>query len=520
MRPRPRPRPCRRITLLVALLPFMSFPQLVGQQASPYIPLNDWTMPYLEHFITAGVLEDPSPLNRPLRRADVLRAIAALDTGRLSPAVNGTLRQLRAALASDVGSEPRVRAAGGIGIAAANYARRDPLSAIDSTGPRRAGVGHATIDADLSLELVTERVVAVTHPQADTRLKYDPDWFGKKDRVVAGRTAEAYVAGQWKIGEAFFGRMDRNWGPAGIQGLLLSDDPYGLDHLALSFGTAKLRLEAIATQLDDRRDSSGVVHRFMALHRLLYRPARWTVALWEGSVLSGPDRSFEPWYLNLLNLGILEQVNNGGNVNSFVGLDFERRGGVTLFGQVLLDDIQVDRSAASDRKPPSYAFTLGARGPAGRGAASGTWRAYYTRVTNLTYRNEDSLQVPLYHSLGTGRNFADYDQLTVTLELLPRRGLLLAPELTYLRQGEGDPRQPHPPVSAYPTTPTIFQGVVERTLRAAVTGSYAAAGRVDLGFTAGVHHLTNFQHVAGDTRTRFLGAIQLTFRFRSEKVVQ
>src|SRR5438067_12471041 len=121
---------------------------------------------------------------------------------------------------------------------------------------------------------------------------------------------------------------------------------------------------------------------------------------------------------------------------------------------------------SSDLAPTvSYALTVGARGVIG--AAATGWRLYYTRVTNLTYRNEDSLQVPLYHSLVTGRNFDDYDQLTGTLALLPRAGLLLTPEITYLRQGEGDPRLPHPDVSAYPTTPVIFAGVVERTLRLA-----------------------------------------------------
>jgi len=91
---------------------------------------------------------------------------------------------------------------------------------------------------------------------------------------------------------------------------------------------------------------------------------------------------------------------------------------------------------------------------------------------------------------------------------------LLTPEVTYLRQGEGDPRLPHPTVSAYPTTPTIFQGVVERTLRVAVTGSYAPSARIALGFDAGLHRISNFQHASGDTRTRFLGRVTLTYRFQ------
>src|SRR6266700_2506868 len=243
---------------------------LAGQQASPYVPLDDWTMPYVEHLIATGVIPDPAPLTRPLRRADVLRALESVDTLHLSPAL-----------------------------------------------------------------------IATTHLQLDTRLKYDPDWFGKQDRAIAGRTAEAYVDAQWKFGEVFFGRLDRNWGPPGIPGLLLSANPYGLDHFAVTVGSAKLQLQALATQLDDRDSGSAVVHRFMVQHRLRLVQGRWGVALWEGTVLAGRDRSFEPWYLNALNAGILEQWNGGGNVNSFVGLDFEHRARVSAFGQLMLDDIQV-----------------------------------------------------------------------------------------------------------------------------------------------------------------------------------
>src|SRR3989454_8355458 len=37
----------------------------------------------------------------------------------------------------------------------------------------------------------------------------------------ATRWEEGYVSGQWRHGEVFFGILDRNWGPSGIQGVLL-----------------------------------------------------------------------------------------------------------------------------------------------------------------------------------------------------------------------------------------------------------------------------------------------------------
>ena len=486
---------------------------LAGQQASAYVPLDHWAMPYVEHLIAAGVLADPTPLTRPLRETDLVRALRGVDTLTTSGAVTATVRRLLAAFSSGQrAEESRYRLDANLGLAAATYAKRDPLAAIDSAGPRAAGPKHGYVNGGLALQLDFGAVVAVTHPYFDTRLKYDPDWFGKKDRKLAGRTAESYVSAQWRFGEVFFGRLDRNWGPSVVQGILLSANAYGLDHLGIALGTTRVQLQAIATQLDDRTDPIGArVHRYLTQHRLWLRPAHaWSFALWEGSVLSGADRQFEPWYLNILNLGLLEQLNTGTNVNSFVGFDFERRGDATVFGQLMLDDIQIDRTAASDKKPISYALTAGAKGRLGGGAA---WTLLYTRVSNLAYRNEDNLQVPLYHFLGTGRNFDDYDQVTFRLGLLPRAGLLVAPELTLLRQGEGDPRLPHPAVADYPTTATTFQGVVERTLRAALSGSYAPDAHLGVTFDAAVHRVSNDGHVTGRTATRFVGSVGLTYRF-------
>ena len=242
---------------------------LAGQQASAYVPLDHWAMPYVEHLIASGVLADPTPLTRPLREADLVRALHAVDTLTTSGAVTETVRRLLAAFTSEQGAEgSHYRVDGSLGVAAATYAKRDPLAAVDSAGPRAAGPKHGYVNGGLALQLDFGPVVAVTHPYFDTRLKYDPDWFGKKDRTVAGRTAESYVSAQWRFGEVFFGRLDRNWGPSVVQGLLLSANPYGLDHLGIALGTSRVQLQAIATQLDDRDSTGARVHRYMTQHRL------------------------------------------------------------------------------------------------------------------------------------------------------------------------------------------------------------------------------------------------------------
>ena len=493
-----------RVLRVVAALSLLATWRLGAQSASPYLPIGHWSTPYIEHLITRGVVVDPTPLTRPWREAVIVQALKDADTTAMTGAERAQVARIVAAL-DDPEAGPRARVDLDVGVAAANFSRRDPLRA-DSTG-------HGTVNGGANLDFRFGPIVAVTHPELDTRLKYDPDWYGRKNRVIAGRTDEAYLSAQWRYGEVFFGSLDRNWGPAAVQGLLLSPNPYSLTHLAVNVGTSGFQLQAWVTQLNDLTDSTGAtIHRYMVQHRLWVKiPAGWTVSAWEGSVTSGNGRTLEPWFANLMDLGYLEQVNTNTNVNSFLGLDFQRRGRTSVFGQFLLDDIQVDKSAASDKKPSSYGLTLGAQGS----AAGMAWMAFYTRVANLTYRNEDNTMVPLFFGLGTGRNYDDYDQLTLKGSVLTGPGVMLEPELTLLRQGQGDPRLPHPPVSAYPTTAGIFQGIVERTFRVAL-GARADGSHFGISGNAGLHFVHNEAHVSGVSGTRFVGQIAVTYRFGGE----
>ena len=500
------------LVLLCAAVP------LAAQEASPYVPLQHWAMPYVEQLIASGALRDPTPLTRPLRQADLVRALEAVDTLQVSDAVYATVQRLLRAFRPQ-GPGPRYRLAGDVGLAAATHNLRDPLELGRGVPPRPYGPSRMFGSAGAELQLQFGPGIAVTHLYEDTRLRTDPDWFDARRNGL--RAAEAYVGGQWRYAEVFFGVLDRNWGPGGIQGLLLSDNPYNLDHFAIRVGPPSVQLQAVVAQLDTRADSAGTpVNRYMMQHRLyLHPPGRWTAALWEGNVWSGVGRQAELWFLNVVNVGYLVGSYVGSTtrvVNSFFGLDVERRGAVTLFGQFMLDDIQIQRRDSTDLKPTSYGLTVGAKGGLREGAIA--WTAFYTRVANLTYRNEDSLQTPLFHSLPTGRNFADYDQATVKLSVLTPPGALLEPELTLLRQGEGDPRLSHPPISAYPTTATLFQGVVERTVRLALGGSWQ---RLGWGVVAngGVHFVHNAGHVTGVSTTHFVGTIGLTFRIHTERSV-
>src|SRR6266850_2534071 len=277
------------------------FPSVaVSQEASPYLPLSHWSTPFIEHLIAAGRVADPSPLSRPFRVEQVVRALEAVDSNVVTGAEWAVVKQIRSDLTRHMRG-PSSRIDIQVATAASSHGRRDPL--------REAGPGHATYSGGAGLTLYFGPAVFVSHTYFDTRLKWDPDYYGKKDRVIAGRFAEAYVSGQWRFAEVFFGSLDRNWGPRFTEGLLVSPSPYSYDQLDFKIGTAGIYFEGILTQLDDLPDTSGTANqRHFVAHRLVIRPP-WntTFSLWEGTLTAGAGRDLEPWFANIFSLGLVQQ---------------------------------------------------------------------------------------------------------------------------------------------------------------------------------------------------------------------
>jgi hypothetical protein len=478
---------------------------LAGQESSPrYLPLTHWAMPYVEHLARTGLLRGLDPLTRPLRRADVLRALGAADTASAGEAQRSVVRELARDLAAPRDSA-YWRLEAHLGAAGFSDPQRDPLRA-DSTGNRSRLVPVAGLAASLELP----HFVAVTHPRIDNRLKYDSEYTGKKDRIVAGRNDEAYVAASWRYADVFFGIMTRNWGPPELPGLVLSSAPYGYDHLMLRLGPRRLRLEFLATELDDLRlfDSGFIARRFLSAHRLVVQPTdRLWVALSEAALYAssgGVTRSFEPWYLNPANLFLLGQYNDLPTANSLLGVEASWLAGpsLRLFAQAYVDDFQVDRAEQGDREPGGNGLSLGASGGALGGTAG--WSAFYTRVTNLAYRTPANEEQYTVRGVGLARAFDDYDQLTVRVQALAPSRLLMGGELTVLRQGEGRIARRYPDVSLYDDSLSFLTGTVERTVRAGLQAVWNPRPGISLSADVARHFIANARHVAGDNRGRWV----------------
>ncbi len=502
----PMPAPFR--LFLAAALICALVPARVRAQASPYIPLDDPRLPLLEHLIARGDIDDPSPMVRPFRRLDAARVLAAADTGGSA----GLVHALRAQF-DDPPHQNRWRIAGRAGAQAFSHIRRDVLHPLGPDGVRPY--------ADLTGEATFGDFALVSRPAAEPRLVDDPEWPGRKDLTLAWRMVEAYASAQFKYGSVYYGQMDRNWGPVGVAGIGLSNYGYPATELGLELGTRSLRLQALARSLRDEQDSLGNrVHRYFFAHRLGLRLSdRVTLGIWETVVLSGVDREFDGRYRNPLSLLLLtNQFGLGADGNVLVGVDAGWRIGrrVAMHAQLGIDDLQYEHTSGPDRYPNRWALTVSAFGPVGRTLA---WRALYTQASSLAFRTFDRFENLTDAGVGIGRNFDDNDQVTLTVGV-PRGGWLFTPELTLLRQGEGDIGDPFPATSAEAgALPQIFIGVVEQTWRAALNVS-ARQGPLDLIGSAGLQHVVNPDHVEGRTANRFEGRLQVTLGLSRGGVLQ
>lgn len=470
----------------------------LAAQGSPYIPLDDPSLPLLEHLIRRGDIDDPSPMVRPFRRRDAMDALARADTqpGTRSGALISALRKQYA--------EPDVetwwRAGGRAGAQIFTTPRRDLLHPV--------GEGDAAPYVEVSLQAGFGPFVAATRPAIEPRVTDDPDWPGRRNLDIAGRLLDGYLSGQFRFFRFTYGQLDHNWGPTGLPGIPLSNYGYERQGLLVELGTRKVRLTAMATDLRDGLDTAGQLnHRYYFVHRLAVRLSdRLELAAWEGNVLAGAGRNFETRYRNPLSFGYLANtVGLGDRGNEILGLDatWRVRRGLALEAQLAVDDFWYqDRDLNRDR----WALTVGARGPAPAGTS---WQLLYSQVSSLALRAFNNAENFTDAGVGIGRNFSDNDQLTARLAVPFRASWIVSPELTLFRQGEGRIEDPYPVQPELAGTPALFIGTVERTLRAGL-GVSGREGPLELSGDAGIHHVTNAGHVEGERETRFEARVQVT----------
>ncbi|MGD8414349.1 MAG: hypothetical protein PVF33_08960 [Candidatus Latescibacterota bacterium] len=480
--------------------------------ANANVPLEHWSVPYVEYLIRKQVIPDPLPLVRPFTVADLRGSLMEVDSTAASTKDLDIIERLLDEFGWDrdwVGVTIEADA----GVWAATHARRN-------SNLRESGDGHVFPRIGANGVLQVGMAAVVMHGEYDPNLDYDPDFAGK-DSPIDAYYPNAYLAFRSKYFRADFGRQRRNSGPTAVHSLVYSPVPYPYDHLFFMIGNRKVHGEFLVADIDPMIDSNGELsNRYFAAHRIAAQPWDFIdLALWGGQIIAGPGQHWEMWFLNPVPIQHQSRDEQNRGTNVTIGGDGQLRlGDFRISGSLSLDDLQFFSSPEKNDEPPSYALTgVVDWAPPGLGVYS----LEYSLISNLSYRTHNPAESFLTDQnldrdrfgVGLAHNFTDYDLLTLKAGFIVGHCLLLRPELSVLRQGEGDLRAPFPPREDYPDLPSVHTGIVETTLRAAVQGTVAHPSGVTLAFDAGVHRISDYEHVEGASKTKFVGAVHLRYVF-------
>ena len=506
-----------RTLALLALLVLIAKPSTLIAQASPYVPLDDVAYTYVDALMARGAFRELSTLERPFTERALRTAIDSARAREPGPVVSSYLDALYRVV-----EKYAVRPGDSDTLAAQTFRARGSgdIYATEQTSGRRELMlsdrkHNFRPGGSIRVVMAGGPVVGFVRTLIDSRLNVDPEFAGRKDRKLAGRTEDGYVGGQWKYGELTFGRVGRNWGPPTLYGLMLGNYAYTYDHLYGLIGTDKVHFSTVIARLDDSvPPAAPQIQRYFSIHRLAFRLGNWEIAGTESYVYSGVGRGFEPTLANPFNIYALSWRNERQDGNLGLGgeaaVRTERFG--TLAGQLFIDDFQIDRGCNPNcKQPSSYALTLAAEGlPL---AGDQRWFASYTRVSNLAYRNKNPNENYEVFGVGLGRGFSDYDEVKAGIDLavVPRTPLRLY--VAHRRQGEGSYNTPFPLPADYATTPGIFSGVVMGVTRAGLSGA-ASLKYFELNGDLGINHITNDAHVTGVSRTAFEGRLKIVLEPR------
>jgi hypothetical protein len=198
---------------------------------------------------------------------------------------------------------------------------------------------------------------------ADEAYKRDTMYFGtigKLENKVVSRSNESYL--QWENNNfiLFAGRINRNFGLPGDNSLILSNNSFSFDHIAISFKNRVLKYIGIFGRLNDIygfdiRDSVSKYQwskRFLSIHRFeVTLSNKIEIAFTDVILFGGKDAFPQFQYLNPVNFLFMSKMSDRKgyeetNANALMSFDiyYKPSNNLTLFGQLLVDDVDFTKS--------------------------------------------------------------------------------------------------------------------------------------------------------------------------------
>ncbi len=390
-----------------------------------------WMADYVRFFQARGQWWSLSPLTQPYESADVWSLVKT--------AVDDT---------SAVGGAPQVRI---------SYLQKRLQKAPHTTGEMNIGVevmqGLEVSDSRNIFHSINRLggalrlrpwLLAAAEVIMDNRLDEDPQYRGIRQSDVAAYQETGYVQLGHRGWSLHIGRDYLRLGPGFDAALFISDYSRPLDQVRLSVSGSRWQYLIMGAQLDmDWEQRGGTrlqVNRYLAVHRLQIRPwPRFYFAIGE-AVLYGSTSGVHWAYMNPFIFFHGEQMNgpHAGNILGSVQAVWMPRSNLTLYADLLVDDVQIEKNEPGDFEPDEYGLILGWRWADPLRLHGLDIFSEYTRITQRTYNSQGGdwekwlhRGLPVGHYLGN-----DFERMIVGAQYWPSEPYCLRLCYEYRVKGE------------------------------------------------------------------------------------
>jgi hypothetical protein len=348
---------------------------------------------------------------------------------------------------------------------------------------------------------------ACTRYMVDENLAKDSEYGGKVWRGFAGDAAQAYLAFDLPYFKMLLGRERVAWGQKSTGGLILSESAFPLDMLEIQGGWGVFQGSSFIAFLSSIQtaDASGELvreNRYISGHRIsLDLLSKVQLGLSETVVYGGENRQVEAYYLNPLLWYHGAQLNEKKDDNTFFAFDFNLRPkrDMVLYGELLIDDLQLESKSQSDKEPNELAYFGGLSVLDPFGLRATEINLEYMRINNWTYNQVEERNRYLNRKRLLGNPLGpDTDRIRVSFSRWLRKGLKSTLSYQRTRSGEGSVNAPwsQPWMSAQGEYRERFpSGVVETEDNLGLTLQCRYSGALSCGVRWDYLNFVNYQNL-------------------------
>ena len=342
----------------------------------------------------------------------------------------------------------------------------------------------------------------------DRGLIDDPLYIGDEWRGWAGYQEQVYIAYNTSFLELKYGRDYVKWGYGKRGRLLISDASRPFDMLSLKVRSNRLSFQTIMSQLN----TVDSAQRYLTAVRIEWNPFdNLYLGVAQAGLYGDEDQSLDFTLSNPFSISYFAQHNDPKHLNAMIYLDaaYYWKNRYKFYGELLIDDFQVDEEIESDLEPNELGFILGIEGIDLWEDING-W-CEFTQVRNRTYNTQIDYEKflhrnqPIGHWLGT-----DFQRFQFQLDRWMNPKVRLECGYDLIRKGEGTIRGEFttPWMDEDVTMETgyiekIPYGIVETTNRIYSTLHYKYNSHIHSNLQLGYKNINNLDHVSGEKSGNF-----------------